>query len=61
MSDTGEEIRQLRIKATEALKDRGIAHPDPMQVVAEMKAIKAQPKRQVDTSDVERLFGSIFR
>ena len=61
MSDTDKEISELRIKATAALKARGVAHPDPMQVVAEMRAIKAQPRRELDMGDVDRLFGKISR
>ena len=48
------EISELRIKATESLKARGIIHPNPMQVFRQM---------QVERSGVGGLmdrFASIF-
>ena len=58
-------ITELRIKATKALKARGIPRPDPMQVVEEMKRIAKQGdsverKIRDDFDRVTELFKPIF-
>lgn len=41
-------MTDLQAKARRALASRGVKHPDPSQVVAEMKRIAAQPADDLD-------------
>ena len=58
---TSAEITQLRIRAVDALKARGVAHPMPDQILLEMKRMPVeQPKAKTDSQKSEELIRGMF-
>lgn len=58
---TSAEITQLRIRAVDALKARGVAHPMPDQILLEMKRMPAEKVKPLSQSEaiIREMFSGI--